>query len=156
MNLWSKNNAVRIGLNRRATGDERRAMNLLYNCRERTTNRTFFMQNEPNFQKVKFSATGFRTMNYAKWTLGERGKNKAKTNPIKANLSCRSLWRSRIKPNSNHFPLPLLPPSPAASHGGFLIFFKNLSGKCHLPVAFLSDIIFYIQQRTYRTGNADY
>jgi len=66
----------------------------------------------------------FNTMDYEKRTLGERGKNEPKTNPIypcvasgeaglkpikankmpkqtqnEPNLSLRSLWRSRIKAN---------------------------------------------------------
>jgi len=88
-----------------------------------------FMQNEPNFRKSQMNVSCYSTMDWEKWTLGERGKNEPKTNPIKANLlnaqmnvnkvltkeyekklnwalyenepnlSCRSLWRSRNKAN---------------------------------------------------------
>ena len=79
-------NAGRSGLKCRATGHERRATNLLYTCSERTTNSTFFLQNEPNFRKTQMNLTDLLTMNYAKWTLGQRGKNEPKTNPIKPNF----------------------------------------------------------------------
>ena len=45
-----------------------------------------FMQNKPNFQKAQMNASAVLTKDYDNWTLGERGKNKANTNPIKANF----------------------------------------------------------------------
>jgi len=41
-----------------------------------------FMQNEPNFRKSQMNVTDYIRMDYVKWTLGERGKNEPKTNPI--------------------------------------------------------------------------
>jgi len=58
-----------------------------------------FMQNEPNFRKSQMNLNDLLTRDYDKRTLGERGKNEPKTNPNEPNLSLRSLWRSRIKPN---------------------------------------------------------
>jgi len=45
-----------------------------------------FMQNEPNFRKSQMNVCPVNTMDYDKKTLGERGKNEPKTNPIKANF----------------------------------------------------------------------
>ncbi len=62
-----------------------RAYKALYNCSERTTNQTFFMQNEPNFGKAQMNVNKVLTRDYENkpnWTLGE---NEPKTNPIKAN-----------------------------------------------------------------------
>jgi len=42
------------------------------------------MQNEPNFQKSQMNVSCYIKMDYEKRTLGERGKNEPKTNPIKA------------------------------------------------------------------------
>jgi len=72
-----------------------------------------FLTNKANFQKVKLNVTKVLTKDYDKKDTWWSGKNKAnskpnkanfpvffdKTNPIKPNLSRRSLWRSRIKPN---------------------------------------------------------
>ena len=59
---------------------------LLYIRRESSTNRPYFMQNKPNFQKVKLNVNQVLTKDYRKRTLGQRGKNKPNSNPIKANL----------------------------------------------------------------------
>jgi hypothetical protein len=40
-----------------------------------------FLTNKANFQKVKFNVTNVLKGDYAKWTLGERGKNKANSKP---------------------------------------------------------------------------
>jgi len=58
-----------------------------------------FLQNEPNFQKVKSNVTTFITMNYDQMDTWSIRKNEPKTNPNEPNLSCRSLRRSRNKPN---------------------------------------------------------
>jgi len=93
--------------------------------------RTIFMQNKPNLREAQMVVTKVLTSDYDKRTLGKRGKNKPNSNPNKPNLldnqmnvnevltkvckdsrlrgstenkpnlSRRSLWRSRIKPNSN-------------------------------------------------------
>jgi hypothetical protein len=44
-----------------------------------------FMQNKPNFRKAKMNVNKVLTKDYEKRTLGERGKNKPNSNPIKAN-----------------------------------------------------------------------
>ena len=59
--------------------------NVFYNCREPSTNRPTFMQNEPNFGKVQMNVNKVLTKDYENkpnWTLGE---NEPKTNPIKPN-----------------------------------------------------------------------
>ncbi len=43
------------------------------------------MQNEPNFRKSQMNVNKVLTKDYEKRTLGERGKNKPNSNPIKAN-----------------------------------------------------------------------
>ncbi len=45
-----------------------------------------FMQNEPNFRKSQMNVNKVLTKDYVNKTLGEHGKNKAKTKPNKANL----------------------------------------------------------------------
>jgi hypothetical protein len=45
-----------------------------------------FLTNKPNFRKVKLSVNNVLTKDYAKWTLGQRGKNKPNSNPNKPNL----------------------------------------------------------------------
>jgi len=47
------------------------------------------MQNKANFQKSQMNVNNVLTSNYENKTLGERGKNKPKTNPI----------QSQFKPN---------------------------------------------------------
>jgi hypothetical protein len=48
------------------------------------------MQNKANFQKVKLNVNKEMAREYEKKTLGERGKNKANSNPIKANFPAPS------------------------------------------------------------------
>ena len=45
-----------------------------------------FMQNKPNFRKSQMNVNDDTTKDYGKRTLGKRGKNKANSKPIKANL----------------------------------------------------------------------
>ena len=66
-----------------------------------------FMQNEPNFQKVKMNINKVLSREYENKTLGERGKNEPKTNPneansnpIKANLKPK---RTQNEPNRTQF-----------------------------------------------------
>ncbi len=47
------------------------------------------MQNKPKSQKSQVDVNNVLTSNYGNWTLGGRGKNKPKTNPI----------QSQFKPN---------------------------------------------------------
>ena len=58
----------------------------LYICREPSTNQLFIMQNEPNLLESQMNVTKVLTRDYVNKTLGERGKNEPKTNPIKANF----------------------------------------------------------------------
>jgi len=48
-----------------------------------------FMQNKPNFQKAQMNASTVVTKDYDNWTLGERGKNKPKTNPIQTQYKAK-------------------------------------------------------------------
>ncbi len=75
------------------------------------------MQNKAKFQKVKFNVNKVLTRKYVQldtWSIRKNepktNPNEPKTNPIlankkpeqtqfKPNLSCRSRWRSRNKPN---------------------------------------------------------
>ncbi|HIJ52597.1 MAG TPA: hypothetical protein HPP66_05515, partial [Planctomycetes bacterium] len=41
-----------------------------------------FMQNKANFQNAQMNVSRVSTKDYAKWTLGQRGKNKPNSNPI--------------------------------------------------------------------------
>jgi hypothetical protein len=45
-----------------------------------------FMQNKANFRKSQMNVNKVLTKDYEKRTLGERGKNKPNTNPIKPNF----------------------------------------------------------------------
>ena len=51
------------------------------------------MQNEPNFRKSQMNVSKVITKEYEKRTLGERGKNEPKTNPIKANFKGKKCCR---------------------------------------------------------------
>jgi hypothetical protein len=67
-------------------------------------NYKLFLQNEPKFRKVKLNVNKVLTRNYDQmdtWSIRITKPikaNKSQLKPIKPNLSCRSLWRSRIKP----------------------------------------------------------
>ncbi len=54
----------------------------LYICRESSTNQPLFMQNKPNFQKVKMNVSILLTRDYE--NIGQRRvrKNKPNSNPI--------------------------------------------------------------------------
>jgi len=52
---------------------------------ERALQIRLFMQNEPNFPKSQMNVNKVLSRDYEKRTLGQRGKNEPKTNPIKAN-----------------------------------------------------------------------
>jgi len=64
-----------------------------------------FLKNKPNFQKDQMNVSRVSTKDYEKRTLGQRGKNKAnsnpiqtQSNPIKANKMPK---QTQYKPNSN-------------------------------------------------------
>ncbi len=66
------------------------------------------MQNKPNFHKAQININSFVRMRYVKLDTWWIGKNKANSNPIKANLSqfqCQTKPNkpnlSQNKPNSN-------------------------------------------------------
>jgi hypothetical protein len=46
-----------------------------------------FMQNKANFRKSQMNVTDLLTRDYEKRILGEHGKNKPNTKPIKSNQS---------------------------------------------------------------------
>ncbi len=56
--------------------------NLPFTLVEKALQIHLFMQNEPNFRKSQMNVTKELTRDYEKRTLGERGKNEPKTNPI--------------------------------------------------------------------------
>ena len=70
-----------------------------------------FMQNKPNFQKAQMNVSRVSTKDYAKWTLGQRGKNKpnskpiqTQSNPIKANKMPK---QTQFKPKQTQFVVSL-------------------------------------------------
>ncbi len=85
-----------------------RAYKSLYNCRETFTDVMsalqirLFMQNKAKFQKGKLNVNKVLTKDYEKRTLGERGKNKPNSNPIKANTkpikANKSQYYAKTKP----------------------------------------------------------
>ena len=56
----------------------------LYICRESSTNRQYFMQNEPNFPESQMNVNKVLTKDYDNKTLSGRGKKQSQTNPNKA------------------------------------------------------------------------
>ncbi len=50
---------------------------------EKSLQINLFMQNKPNFRKSQMNVNKVLTKDYENETLSERGKNKAKTNPIR-------------------------------------------------------------------------
>jgi hypothetical protein len=48
------------------------------------------MQNKPNFRKSQMNVNTVIAKEYEKRTLGERGKNKPNSNPIKANKNAKT------------------------------------------------------------------
>jgi len=67
-----------------------RLFKALYNCREDSTTIesslqiSSFTQNKANFPKSQMNVSRVSTRDYDKKTLGQRGKNKPKTNPIQS------------------------------------------------------------------------
>jgi len=64
---------------------------------ERALQIHLFLTNKANFRKVKLDASDYITMNYAKWTLGERGKNKANSKPI------QTQYKAKTKPKQTQY-----------------------------------------------------
>jgi hypothetical protein len=56
------------------------------------------MQNKANFRKSQMDLSNYMTKNYGNWTLGERGKNEPKTNPI---LAQKTTQRTQIQKYQN-------------------------------------------------------
>jgi len=105
-NMWSINNASRPCLNRLYTKYYRLTTNRPSTIVEIALQNHLFMQNKANFRKSQMNISCYITMDYDKMDTWSSGKNEPKTNPkrtqsdpIKPNLSRRSLWRSRKKPN---------------------------------------------------------
>ena len=61
------------------------------------------MQNEPNLLETKINLTSVKTKNYGNFRRLQRPKNEPNLRQIKPNLSRRSLWRRRIKPNFTRY-----------------------------------------------------
>jgi len=57
---------------------------------------SLFMQNKPNFQKLKMNVSSIGIMDYEKKTLGERGKNKPKQTQFLI-LSATGFKRNLVK-----------------------------------------------------------
>ncbi len=57
-----------------------------FTLHEMRAQKPLFMQNKAKLPTARMNATSFMTKDYENETLGERGKNKPKTNPNKANL----------------------------------------------------------------------
>jgi hypothetical protein len=58
------------------------------------------MQNKPNFLESQMNVNAVITKDYEKRTLGERGKNKPNSKPIKANKMPK---QTQYKPNQTQF-----------------------------------------------------
>ena len=110
-----------------------------------------FMQNKANFRKSQMNVNNLLTMDYVKWTLGERGKNKPNTNPIqtqtnpitekpKMNVSTNitkgydnksHFWaiakQTQFKPNTNPIPISNQVTSRQKSHQKWLFWCKAYS-----------------------------
>jgi hypothetical protein len=68
------------------------------------------MQNKPNFRKSQMNVSSVYTKEYENMTLGERGKNKPNSNPIKANTkpikANKMPKQTQYKPNQSQFQRP--------------------------------------------------
>jgi len=82
----------------RATSDEI----ALYICRDiitfvgRALQISLFMQNKPNLLDVQMNVNKVLTKDYENKTLGERGKNKANSKPIKPNFPDTQMNVSKV------------------------------------------------------------
>ena len=85
---------------RQATGDER-----VSTLVESALQIHLFIQNKPNFRKSQMNVKHYNTVDYVRWTLGERGKNKPNSNPIQSQskpISANKIpIQTQFKPNSN-------------------------------------------------------
>jgi hypothetical protein len=83
-----------------------RIYKILYCCRETITDVMIALQIDPffakqsQFQKSQMNVSNHSIREYEQMDTWSIRKNEPKTNPNEPNLSRRSLWRSRIKPNS--------------------------------------------------------
>ena len=93
--------------------------NLLYNCRESSTNRPCFLQNKPNLPDGQMNVNICYTKVYSNETAFRRGKNKPNTKPNKANFPASrdetNPIQTQFKPNTNPISKPHLPPGLAGS-----------------------------------------
>jgi len=63
------------------------------------------MQNKANFRKSQMNVNNVLTKDYENETLGKRGKNKAKTNPIQTQFKANTNpIQSQFKPKQTQFP----------------------------------------------------
>jgi len=62
------------------------------------------MQNKPNFQKAQMNTSTVLTKDYDNWTLGERGKNKPKTNPKRTQSNpIQTQYEPNTKPKQTQY-----------------------------------------------------
>ena len=88
-----------------------RVCKALYICRDSSTDIEsslqirLFMQNKANFRKSQMNVNNVLTMDYENKTLSGRGKNKANSKPIKANLSQFKPIKCQNKPKQSQYPI---------------------------------------------------
>jgi hypothetical protein len=89
------------------------------------------MQNEPNFRKSQMDVTNTITKDYGNWTLGQRGKNKAKTKPI------QTQYKVNTNPKQIQFKAKQTQPVVSLSNlflrYGIHIFDKWITSSLHKP-----------------------
>jgi len=72
--------------------------------RDERAQKPLIMQNKPNSQKAQMNASIVLTKDYDNWTLGERGKNKANTNPIQSQSNpIQSQYKPKQTQNKPNF-----------------------------------------------------
>jgi len=76
---------------------------------------TLFMQNKPNFLDALMNVNKVLTRDYEKKTLGEHGKNKPNTNPIKTQFPQRDTRyeiQTQTNPTCSELVEPIANPAP--------------------------------------------
>ncbi len=70
-----------------------------FTLHEMRAQKPLFMQNKAKSKKARMNVSAVLTKYYDNWTLGQRGKNKPKTNPNKPKSSPKQAKTNPIKPN---------------------------------------------------------
>ncbi len=98
------------------------------------------MQNKPNFRKSQMNVNKVLTKDYEKRTLGERGKNKPNSNPIKANTkpikANKMPKQTQFKPNQTQFFSYPNPPDSLSRPINFPASFGNNAGNIRWLLCF--------------------